>query len=409
MGMIVVQVTNAAVLRRRCGRAWAERLGDRLAPMLAAMVRPERVVVAGQDRVELDLVHGGEVGVDEALRAITTAFARPVTIGGAAVAVELAIGVALTTASGTNETCLIEEAEEACAQARHSGAPIIRRVGVPRAASAPDDLSADLGRGIDNDELLLLYQPKVHLRRRTVASLEALVRWRHPVRGMILPADFIPLAEESGEIAALTLWVLRRATADGRMLAAMGYGLPIYVNVSGVLLTDEAFIREASALVTEANVSIGFEITETSVIRDPAAAIGNLNRFAAIGIPIAIDDYGAGLSSLAYLKQLPACELKIDKLFVTQLTSSHRDPLIVRSTIDLAHALEMEVVAEGIESATALALLTVMGCDLGQGYFISHPLDLGRLAAFLGRHRDGWTQDELPSPLARLRAATRQG
>ncbi|RYD46029.1 MAG: EAL domain-containing protein, partial [Sphingomonadales bacterium] len=128
---------------------------------------------------------------------------------------------------------------------------------------------------------------------------------------------------------------------------------------------------------------IGFEITETAVIRDPQSAIGHLKRFADIGIVIAIDDYGAGLSSLAYLKQLPASELKIDKLFVTQLTSSNRDPLIVRSTIDLAHALEMEVTAEGVETPSALALLSVMGCDMVQGYLISRPVGFDAFQKFL--------------------------
>ena len=128
---------------------------------------------------------------------------------------------------------------------------------------------------------------------------------------------------------------------------------------------------------------IGFEITETAVIGDPDAALANLRDFTQAGIRIAIDDYGSGLSSLAYLKQLPAHELKIDRLFVSGLTDSHRDPLLVRSSIDLAHALEMEVTAEGVDDAMSLSLLRVMGCDLLQGYFISPPLPLDGLTSFL--------------------------
>ena len=133
-------------------------------------------------------------------------------------------------------------------------------------------------------------------------------------------------------------------------------------------------------------------------------AIAHLQRFADIGVTITIDDYGAGLSSLAYLKQLPARELKIDKLFVTQLSSSHRDPLIVRSTIDLAHALEMEVVAEGVETATSLALLTVMGCDMVQGFLISRPLGLEALLAFLQEEAHLALLDQPRSPLQQLAA-----
>ncbi|RYE98069.1 MAG: EAL domain-containing protein, partial [Oxalobacteraceae bacterium] len=176
---------------------------------------------------------------------------------------------------------------------------------------------------------------------------------------------------------------IRQVIKDQKRLAAKGHDVPIFINIAGVLLTDTAFVDAACALIRSGGAKIGFEITETSVIRDPQSAIAHLNIFAAMGIVIAIDDYGAGLSSLAYLKQLPARELKIDKLFITQLTSSNRDPLIVRSTIDLAHALEMEVVAEGVETPAALALLSVMGCDVIQGFLISQPISLKALIEFL--------------------------
>ncbi len=228
------------------------------------------------------------------------------------------------------------------------------------------------------------------------------MRWQHPERGLILPGEFIPAAEETDDILALTLWVIERAIIDQRALGTCGHDLPIFVNIAAILLANEAFIQQACAMVLAGNTNIGFEITETSVIRDPEKGIANLKHVADLGIAIAIDDYGAGLSSLAYLKQMPACELKIDKLFITQLTSSHRDPLIVRSTIDLAHAMEMEVVAEGIESETALALLSVMGCDMAQGFLISKPLDVGGIRTFLDQHRDGWIADENCGALTRL-------
>lgn len=268
-------------------------------------------------------------------------------------------------------------------------------------------VGSDLTRAIARDELHLVYQPKLHLRARHVASVEALVRWEHPERGPILPGDFVPDAERSGDILALTRWVVERAIRDQRKLAGEGHELTVFVNIAAALLADDRFITDACARIRAAGASIGLEITETSVIRDPGAAIANLKRVADLGIPIAIDDYGAGLSSLAYLKQLPACELKIDKLFITQLTSSHRDPLIVRSTIDLAHAMEMEVVAEGVETDTALALLSVMGCDMAQGYFISRPLLVADLLTFLDRHRGGWAADAATASLPRFAAASR--
>ena len=282
------------------------------------------------------------------------------------------------------------------------------RGGVAQGAVNRAPLDSDLTLAVARDQLRLDYQPKLHLRSRRIVSLEALVRWNHPERGLIFPGDFIPAAEEANDILALSLWVVEQAIADQRALAADGHDLPIFVNVAAALLTDDAFIKRACPMVGNSGGRIGFEITETSVIRDPTVAIANLRHVASLGIPIAIDDYGAGLSSLAYLKQLPACELKIDKLFITELTSSHRDPLIVRSTIDLAHAMEMEVVAEGIETDTALALLSVMGCDMAQGYHISRPLQVGDLREFLDRHRDGWTAQAEGGSLTRLALALKR-
>jgi EAL domain-containing protein (putative c-di-GMP-specific phosphodiesterase class I) len=211
----------------------------------------------------------------------------------------------------------------------------------------------------------------------------------------VLPGEFIAAAEQSGQIGPLTLWTLRQVIADQQLLAAAGHDIPVFLNISGVLLADAEFVAEACAIITaHPQAKLGFEITETAVIRDPECAIRHLQLFADHGIILAIDDYGAGLSSLAYLKQLPAKELKIDKMFVTQLTSSHRDPLIVRSTIDLAHALEMEVTAEGVETPAALALLSVMGCDLVQGYLISRPVPFDALLTYLGE------QDRLAETMA---------
>ena len=288
---------------------------------------------------------------------------------------------------------------------RHS--PAVTYFAARQAAELPS-VEDDLTRGVDDGELKLVYQPKLSLRSRRVVSLEALVRWVHPVHGLIPPGDFIPAIEGTNAIRTLSLWVIKKAIEDQQFLVTRGHDLPVFVNIAAMLLADRSFMERACALVHTGKARIGFEITETSVIRDPHAAIANLKRVADLNIPIAIDDYGAGLSSLAYLKQLPACELKIDKLFITQLTSSHRDPLIVRSTIDLAHALEMEVVAEGVETQTALALLSVMGCDMAQGYYISHPLNLEDTAGFVDRYKDGWHEREEIGSLTRLTAALKR-
>lgn len=232
-----------------------------------------------------------------------------------------------------------------------------------------------------DDLLYNRYQPKVRMRSNEIDSLEALVRWRHATEGDVPPDRFIEAAERSGLIRPLTEGVIRRALADRATLKAAGHDLLVWVNVSAPLLTDRAFTEWVVAAV--ASERIGLEITETAMIHNPEAALANLRTFAAAGIRLAIDDYGSGFSSLAYLKQIPAGELKIDRLFISGLATSHRDPLLVRSTIDLAHALEMEVTAEGIETLAEFALLRIMGCDIGQGFLIAAPLALPELTTFL--------------------------
>jgi diguanylate cyclase len=313
---------------------------------------------------------------------VRLAFARALDFDGERYALEMQFGVAVAPAADCDEVRLAEAAETALEQARSEERIVL--LDLSRADLAFDRLTLmrELPRAMAEAELFLQYQPKVHVRRQEIASAEALVRWQHPVRGLILPGDFIAVAEEAGEIAALTLWTLRQVIADQKRLAAAGHDLTLFLNISGNLLANAGFVAEVCDVVAASGAKLGFEITETAVIRDPDCAIRHLQRFAEIGVQLAIDDYGAGLSSLAYLKKLPARELKIDKMFVLQLTSSNRDPLIVRSTIDLAHALEMEVTAEGVETPSALALLSVMGCDMVQGFLLSRPLGIeafGRL------------------------------
>ena len=244
-------------------------------------------------------------------------------------------------------------------------------------------LDAELPRALANGEIYVVYQPKLDLREGRYDGVEALLRWQHPSLGAVDPGTVIETAEATGRIHALSLWILERAIRDQRALVDSHGLLRFHINLSGKSLAKDDFIDRVCELVQGAASAIGLEITETAFIANPAAAMANLHRLAAAGISLSIDDYGSGHSSLAYLKELPANEIKIDRLFVSGMTRSHRDPLIVRSTIDLAHALGMRVVAEGVESQAALALLRVMGCDVAQGFFISAALRLEDLVLFL--------------------------
>ncbi|HEY5409966.1 MAG TPA: EAL domain-containing protein, partial [Caulobacteraceae bacterium] len=314
-----------------------------------------------------------------------TELEQPLEIEDQGIDIDVVIGYAQV---NPGDDAVIENAAMALARAQSGHAKIAGfSVEERRAVAERLQLMRDLHRALaGEDELFVFYQPKYRPRTDAIDSVEALIRWRHPEHGMVPPDRFIGLAEETGAIAEITRWVMQKAITDQARLAAIGHPLTVYVNLSGRLVADTAFtewlLSEAKGLPAAA---IGLEITETAIIEDPEHALANLQALADAGMPISIDDYGAGLSSLAYLKQLPATELKIDRLFVSSLTSSHRDPLLVRSTIDLAHALEMEVTAEGVENAATLALLRTMGCDLIQGFFIARPMPLHELEQFLAR------------------------
>jgi len=245
------------------------------------------------------------------------------------------------------------------------------------------ELLHDLQQAIEHEELTLAYMPKLGLRTGRIEAVECLCRWDHPLRGPISPEEFIAMADESGMMEQLTLWIAKMMIADQRTLAAHGIKIQFDLNLSASLVSNIECCNRLIELISGAEGRIGVEITETAVIEHPEIALENLNRLVKAGAWLAIDDYGSGLSSLSYLRQIPAHELKIDRSFVTGITKSNRDPLLVRSSIELAHSLEMLITAEGVEDDVTLSLLQVMGCDFIQGYWLSRALPLNKLTIFL--------------------------
>lgn len=379
----LLEITNFAALRRRLGRTRADALVLDVAERARRGVPGVATGIVGRVTIELSCEGETLAEVQTLPERIAELCREPFDLDGEAHLLDIAIGAAAAPLGLIEDVRMIEEAEGALDDARIDHKTVLRDLSRDALAFDRVTLTRELPVALERGELFLQYQPKVHVRKQRIDSAEALIRWQHPRRGLILPGDFITVAEDARQIAALTLWTLDRVIADQADLHADGHDLTIFINISGQLLGDARFVAAACERVRSGGVKIGFEITETAVIRDPQSAIGNLQIFADQGITIAIDDYGAGLSSLAYLKQLPARELKIDKMFVLQLTSSNRDPLIVRSTIDLAHALDMEVTAEGVETQAAMALLSVMGCDMVQGYLISRPVSIDAFRQFL--------------------------
>jgi len=250
-------------------------------------------------------------------------------------------------------------------------------------------LLGELRRALERNELLLHYQPKVDLKKRTVIGAEALLRWPHPRRGLIPPTEFIPLAEQTGLMRPLTRWVLHRAMGETRSFQRDGRALPVAVNVSARNLYDTEILDDvADALLTNGMAAdrLQLEVTEHAVMADAGRAAAVLGGLTRRGVGVSIDDFGTGNSSLRLLRRLPVGELKIDQSFVGgMMGEGGEDAAIVRSTADLGHNLGMTVVAEGVEDQWTLDALTGLGCDSAQGFYIARPMAPGDLVRWLGQ------------------------
>jgi EAL domain-containing protein (putative c-di-GMP-specific phosphodiesterase class I) len=247
-------------------------------------------------------------------------------------------------------------------------------------------MAKQLALALNSDQIVLHYQPKLDLRTGDVVGVEALVRWQHPDLGLLYPDTFLPIAEQIGCMDHLTQMVLAAAVAQGRHWRLDGLDLSVAVNLSASNLVNDELVRDIAVVLARENfpaASLTLEITESTLMTDGPRALATLDAIHDLGITLSVDDFGTGFSSLTYIRDLPVQELKIDRTFVTDLTTGSRDATIVKSTIDLAHALGLQVVAEGIENAEAQTLLTELGCDLAQGYHLGRPKGVDELTAWL--------------------------
>ncbi|MZR30139.1 putative bifunctional diguanylate cyclase/phosphodiesterase [Sneathiella litorea] len=240
-------------------------------------------------------------------------------------------------------------------------------------------LAQDLPDAVKNNQLVLNYQPIVRISDQQVIGVEALVRWQHPKQGLIFPDSFIPLAEGSGSIDALTEWVLEQTIIQGSSWLAQGTRLSVSVNISALILHNPAFPDMVAKKLEKTGFPAGLlklEITESAIISDVSRATEIVTRLHEMGVRLSIDDFGTGYTSLAYLRKLPFDEIKIDKSFVLNMTQVADDEVIVRTLLDLAKSLGLSVVAEGVEDARTWKVLEALDCDVAQGYFMSRPIDL---------------------------------
>jgi EAL domain-containing protein (putative c-di-GMP-specific phosphodiesterase class I) len=252
---------------------------------------------------------------------------------------------------------------------------------------SPDRLKllGELRRAIEQGELVLYYQPKVSLRASEVLGFEALVRWQHPEQGLLSPERFLPFAEHTGLVKPLTRFVMREAVRACAKWHQMGLNLGVAVNLSGRDLLDLHLPDEVRLLLNETGIHPSYlelEITENTILSDPVRTRTILNRLKELGVRLAIDDFGSGYSSLGYLKRLPLDTLKIDKSFVMTMLADEDSAAIVRSTIDLAHNLGLDVVAEGVASEQVGAILASLHCDAAQGFYYSPPIADDKVAGW---------------------------
>jgi diguanylate cyclase (GGDEF)-like protein len=331
----------------------------------------------------------GMPGVDLLAQRMIDALAEPVVANGERIYVGGSIGIALYPADGTNAETLQSNADAALHQAKVQGRGALRFFSPEMTLRAKHRLTleADLRRALDRNELQLHYQPQIDLSSGEVVGVEALARWLHPERGMISPAEFIPLAEESGLVVRLGDWVLREACRQIKAWSDAGLApRQTAVNVSAVQLSRGLLLESVSEALAQSGIApeqLEIEITESSVMVDREQSFKSVADIKALGVRVSIDDFGTGYSSLAYLQQLAVHKLKVDISFVRDITSNSGNASIVKAVIALGHSLGIEVIAEGVEEEAQARHLRSLDCDAMQGYLVSRPLPAAEMTRFL--------------------------
>jgi len=313
-----------------------------------------------------------------AIEKIQKAMEPPALIDGGPLDIEVNMGVAAYPQHGEDPSLLLSRADVAMRMAKSevSGFCIYESSHDPYSRRRLS-LLGELRQAIAHNELILYYQPQVDIASGKVLAVEALVRWPRTADDMVSPVEFIPLAEQTGLIRPLTLWVLEQAVRQCGRWRALGVNLKVSVNLSARNLLDPTLPDMLAKMLTDIQVTadcLMLEVTESAVMLQPERALKILTQLHEMGASLSVDDFGTGYSSLAYLKKLPVCELKIDQSFVFGMVKNENDAIIVRSTIELAHNLGLKVVAEGVEDQETLQLLAILGCDTGQGYLFAQPM-----------------------------------
>jgi diguanylate cyclase (GGDEF)-like protein len=371
--------------------------GDELLRELAARLRgtlrdTDTIARLGGDEFGVVMPAHDADDVRETARRIHEAVEEPFELGGLSLDVKTSIGGVLFPDDATDSDTLVRFADVAMYAAKRNRSRIeLYNPSADVSTRESLTLGSELRRALDTGGIVAHYQPKVEVSSGRIVGAEALVRWEHPERGIVLPAQFLPVVAKAGLMGSLTTLVLRHAAAEAAGWARDGLGLGIAVNVDVEALLDPSFPRRVAEILDETQLApelLTIELTETSLMADPVRAGHVARELSAVGVKLSIDDFGTGYSSLGYLTALPLAELKIDRSFVGRMTQSTMDLAIVRAILDLGSSLELSVVAEGIESMETREMLEQLGCTLAQGYEFGSPMSAARLGAFLRSLRE---------------------
>ncbi|MGA2804003.1 MAG: EAL domain-containing protein [Acidimicrobiales bacterium] len=369
--------------------------GDRVLKEVAhrlqeALRESDAIARFGSDEFAVLVTQARRAQVLEVVRRVRGAVEQSIDLEGLPVNLGVSIGISAFPRDGADVDTLLRCADTAMYLAKDTDLGYaFYDASVDTRAATHLGLIGDLRHAIEDQELVLHYQPKIAVRSGQVVGVEALVRWHHPARGLMMPSEFVPVAKETSLIKELTLHVIDEAGRQWRAWADEGRRLPIAVNLSLRDLVDPGFPGEVAALIGKWRMPatmLKLEVTESAVVEDPKRTEDVLERLGAMGLRFSVDDFGTGYFSLAYLKRLPIDEIKIDRSFVAAMTVHEEDEVIVRSTIDLGHSLGLSVVAEGVETRSVMERLAPFGCDVAQGYYLGRPMPPDEFDIWLDHH-----------------------
>jgi diguanylate cyclase (GGDEF)-like protein len=392
LAVLFLDLDRFKVVNDSLGHSVGDQLLVGVSQRLAACLRPEDTIARlGGDEFAILLEDvKDDRGPTSVADRLTAELQQPFKVEGREVIITVSIGIAMSTAKRMTPEDILRDADLAMYHAKGKGKARYEVFDKSMNAPAQErmDLELDLRNAVTRGEFTLHYQPVVDLPTGRITEVEALVRWKHPQRGLLFPADFVGLSEETGLIVPLGRWVLHEACRQTRQwqLASAGTPLAISVNISARQLQQPGLVEEIDAVLRDTRLdpsTLRLEITETVVMHDAPATLAKLEALKALGVQLAIDDFGTGYSSLGYLKRFPVDTLKIDRSFVKGIGGNVEDSAIVRAVITVAKSLNLSVTAEGIETAEQLEHLRTLGCDHGQGYFFAKPLTSDRVPALL--------------------------